>query len=416
MEQMTVYEQLTISDWISMKEKLRLELQNVTQSFVRIGYALRKIDDEKMYETDGCKSIAEFAKKEYGLEASTVSRFMAINREFSEGGYSERLREEYIGYGQSKLSEMLQLPEKDRELITPQMQRADIRELKDFNRSDPENGEADDIRSLIEAYFHDNKKDLNDLYGMAENNHVDDGHIVNMDIRAAIELLNPSGTKVYRKGMYMLFMYEENVKIKKFTENAITHTWGDFLTAVDEIFGPAAAGYHTWERYFGEETKEEIAPAQKAVEEAELAAGDQKEDAQTTEENDQKDTETVERETQDQAVAAVGEEPKTEENGSITGMDPEKTHDTPKDGSKTDLAAAVNAPEEIAPAQKETEKTEPEAVDQPESKYQQGDRILVEGVIEMITVGANKTVNYRIRTKGGKTIWIIEEDIAEESI
>ena len=329
MEQVTVYEQLTISDWLAMKEKLRLELQNVTQSFVRIGYALRKIDDEKMYETDGYKSVAEFAKKEYGLEASTVSRLMAINREYSIDGYSERLRPEYNGIGQSKLSEMLQLPEADRELITPQTQRSDIRELKEFNRSTPEEGEADDIRSLIEAYFRQNKEDLNTLYGMQENNHVDDGHIVINDLRAVIDLLNPSGNKVFKKGLYMLFLYEENVKIKKFGENPVTHTWGDFLAAVDDIFGPAAAGYHTWERYFGEEPKEEIAPAQNSV----------------------------------QAAAEEKAEP-----------------------------AAANP------------------------KYQKGEKVLIEGEIEMVTVGSNGVVNYRIRSKGGKTMWIIEEDIVEETI
>ena len=414
MEQVTVYEQLTISDWLTMKEKLRLELQNVTQSFVRIGYALRKIDDEKMYETDGCKSIAEFAKKEYGLEASTVSRFMAINREYSEGGYSERLREEFIGYGQSKLSEMLQLPDKDRELITPQMQRSDIRELKDFNRSEPEGGAADDIRSLIESYFRDNKKDLNDLYGMAENNRADDGRVVSMDIKEVIDLLNPSGTKVYRKGLYMLFFYDENVKIKKFGEDAVTHTWGDFLEAVHLIFGPAAAGYQTWERYFGEESEENT---QKNTQNTEQSEQEAEENAQTTEENDQEDTETVERETPDQEMEEAGE-------------------------AKADLAAAMNPPEEIAPAQKtaqeeknpvfpdtgtgtivgepnplaKPEEAEPAAAGQIELKHKLGDRILVEGVVEMVTVGANKTVNYRIRTKGGKTVWVIEEDIVEETV
>lgn len=422
MEQVTVYEQLTISDWLSLKEKLRLELQNVTQSFVRIGYALRKIDDEKMYEVDGCKSIAEFARKEYGLEASTVSRFMAINREYSEGGYSEHLREEYIGYGQSKLSEMLQLPEKDRELVTPQMQRSDIRELKNFNRSEPEVGEADDIRTLIESYFRENKDDLNGLYGMAANDQADGGHSISGDLQAAIDLLNPSGSKVYKKGMYMLFFYEDSVKIKKFGADPVTHTWGDFLTAVDEVFGPAAAGYRTWERYFGEPEEEAVAPAQKEEEDAQNT----EENDQTTPENDQEDTETVERDAQDQEMAAVGEEPKTEENGSITGMNLEKTHDTPTDEPKADLAAAMNPPEGIAPAQKEEpaedededpdERPEPAVPDQIEPKHQQGEKIFVEGVIEMITVNANKVVNYRIRTKGGKTVWVIEEDIAEETV
>lgn len=67
------YVQMTLDDWVEMKRKLRQELQGVKQSFVRIGYALRKIDDQELYKQDGYKSIAEFAKEEYGLEPSTTS-------------------------------------------------------------------------------------------------------------------------------------------------------------------------------------------------------------------------------------------------------------------------------------------------------------------------------------------------------
>ena len=85
---MEEYTQMTLTEWVDMKQKLRQELLGVKQSFVRIGYALRKIDDQKLYEQDGYKSVAEFAKAEYGLEGSTVSRFMSINREYSVDGYS----------------------------------------------------------------------------------------------------------------------------------------------------------------------------------------------------------------------------------------------------------------------------------------------------------------------------------------
>ena len=55
------YVQLTLDDWLEMKQKLKMELQGVKQSFVRIGYTLRRMDDQKLYERDGYKSIAEFA-------------------------------------------------------------------------------------------------------------------------------------------------------------------------------------------------------------------------------------------------------------------------------------------------------------------------------------------------------------------
>ena len=52
------YVQMTLNDWIEIKQKLKQELLGVKQSFVRIGYALRQIDDQKLYERDGYKSVA----------------------------------------------------------------------------------------------------------------------------------------------------------------------------------------------------------------------------------------------------------------------------------------------------------------------------------------------------------------------
>ena len=112
------YVQMTLDEWVEMKQKLKEELLGVTQSFVRIGFALRQIDDQKLYERDGYKSVAEFAEKECGLNSTTTSRFMSINREYSVDGYSDRLRPEFAGLGRSQLEEMLKLPEEDRSMIS----------------------------------------------------------------------------------------------------------------------------------------------------------------------------------------------------------------------------------------------------------------------------------------------------------
>ena len=53
------YVQMTLNDWIEIKQKLKQELLGVKQSFVRIGYALRQIDDQKLYEQDGYKSSGQ---------------------------------------------------------------------------------------------------------------------------------------------------------------------------------------------------------------------------------------------------------------------------------------------------------------------------------------------------------------------
>lgn len=239
------YVQMTLNDWVEMKRKLRQELLGVKQSFVRIGYALRKIEDQKLYENDGYKSIAEFAKEEYGLEPSTTSRFMSINREYSIDGYSEQLRPEYADLGRSQLEEMLKLPESDRQMIQPETSREDIRELKRFNKTEPAAGVADDLRQLVEKFYHDNPEILNEVFSKPEYDEQTINHFA--------EIVNPGGNRSYKKGLYFLMMYENRVAVKKFGTDPQDLTWWDFWQITRDIFGGAAAGLKTWQSYFGGE-------------------------------------------------------------------------------------------------------------------------------------------------------------------
>ena len=236
------YVQLTLNDWVEMKQKLRQELLGVKQSFVRIGYTLRKIDDQKLYEHDGYKSIAEFAAKEYGLGASIVSRFMAINREYSIDGYSEHLRPEYAELGRSQLEEMLKLPEQDRSMVQTETARADIRELKKFNRETPKTGVADDLKQLIESFFHDNPDLLNTIF--------ERGEFGEQDMKQFAELVNPGGNRSYKKGMYFLMLYETRIAVKRFGSAPENMTWWEFYQVVLKIFSEAAHGADTWKYYF----------------------------------------------------------------------------------------------------------------------------------------------------------------------
>ena len=269
------YTQMILTEWIDMKQKLRQELLGVKQSFVRIGYVLRKIEDQKLYEQDGYKGVAEFAKAEYGLEGSTVSRFMSINREYSVDGYSEHLRPEYLDLSRSQLEEMLQLPDSDRQMIRPGTPREDIRELKRFNKEAPAAGEPDDIRRLIKQFYHDNDEVLNAVFGEA-------ARWDEPTDKWFVEIVNPSGNRSYRSGMYFLMMYEDRILIKKFGEAPQNMTWSEFRKLTEELFVEYAEGPRTWQNAFWgqgedlvamdeaekeeqEHPKRQIAPAQKPV-------------------------------------------------------------------------------------------------------------------------------------------------------
>lgn len=240
---------MTLNDWVQMKQKLKQELLGVKQSFVRIGYALRKIEDQRLYEQDGYKSIAEFAKAEYGLEPSTTSRFMSINREYSVDGYSETLRPEFADLGRSQLEEMLKLPDSDRQMIQPETSREDIRNLKRFNKAEPAAGVADDIHQLVEKFYKDNPDILNKVFSEPE--------FEEQTIKRFTEIVNPGGNRSYKKGLFFLMMYENRVAVKKFGDTPQDMTWWQFYLITMDIFGDAAAGPKTWQKYFGGEESEE---------------------------------------------------------------------------------------------------------------------------------------------------------------
>ena len=345
------YVQMTLNDWVEMKRKLRQELLGVKQSFVRIGYALRKIEDQKLYENDGYKSIAEFAKEEYGLEPSTTSRFMSINREYSIDGYSEQLRPEYADLGRSQLEEMLKLPESDRQMIQPETSREDIRELKRFNKVEPAAGVVDDLRQLVEKFYYDNPEILNGIFSKPE--------YEEQTIKHFAEIVNPGGNRSYKKGLYFLMMYENRVVVKKFGTDPQDLTWWDFWQITRDIFGEAAAGPKTWQSYFGGDEDE--------------GSGEPEDDGGA----DGKESTDIEQETEkgagrDYGAADESGAAETEEDtsGEESG---EGDREETAGGQTTEPGGTESQGEEIAPAQKSPEILEKEAPDETERETDLGD-------------------------------------------
>lgn len=225
---MEEYTQLTLDDWLAMKESLKRDLIGVQESFVRIGYTLRKIEEQKLYKNDGYETVTEFAKAEYGLSASTISRFMSINRKFSIDGYSDRLRPEYAQMGSSKLSEMLSLPDADMEMIRPEMPKADIRELKHFNKETPEPKVADSLEKLVWKFFEANAAIAKEL---EQSEAYADGEAEKM-----VEIVNPAGVKTFRAGLYYMAMYENDIQIKQFGQQPQKMSWAEFFAVAKKIF------------------------------------------------------------------------------------------------------------------------------------------------------------------------------------
>lgn len=247
---MEEYTQLTLDDWLAMKESLKRDLIGVQESFVRIGYTLRKIEEQKLYKNDGYETVTEFAKAEYGLSASTISRFMSINRKFSIDGYSDRLRPEYAQMGSSKLSEMLSLPDADLEMVRPEMPKADIRELKHFNKEEPVPEAADSLEKLVWKFFEANGAIAKEL---EQSEAYTDGEAEKM-----VEIVNPAGVKTFRAGLYYMAMYENDIQVKQFGQQPQKMSWAEFFAITKKIFESAE-----WEQRVQEEEHPKTEPQDK---------------------------------------------------------------------------------------------------------------------------------------------------------
>ena len=149
------------------------EVLNQAEGFVRLGYLLRKAKDTEILRASRYTSVVEFAQEEYGLTETYVSRYMAINKRYSQNGYSPYLNERFQGYGMAKLAEMLTLSDEVVDALPPQLTRTEIQDVKREIRDEQavtdlevmmEEAEAGDAgESILEqwlyVYVRENKED-----------------------------------------------------------------------------------------------------------------------------------------------------------------------------------------------------------------------------------------------------------------
>lgn len=241
-------------------------------AFIEIGYILRKADDGQFYKEKGYTSIFHFAEHEYGWDKSRTSRFMAVNREYSEGGYSCVLKECYMGYGQAKLEEMLKLPEGIREEITPEIKRDDIRQIgKDYKEAEEirqeeqfmesvapaQQNEEDLFCKAVKTLFsqEDYAKRIQDLwpYILCYRN----GEMVNaQDILMAV---TPNGFGYARADSFMLFFRKDEIAVLRGREKE-TKDWTGFITLLSGLSPETATPEEWYLEAFGKELPKEAPP------------------------------------------------------------------------------------------------------------------------------------------------------------
>lgn len=250
---MEEYHQITLNEYISIKEDIKRRLNHLAESFVAIGYRLKQIRDTEAYRQDGYNTIFEFAEKELGLTKSPTSRFMAINDKYSVGGNSLELREEFIGLGKSRLSEMLTMDPEDYVLITDQTSIKDIREIKRMEKAAGENEDLTKFQEVLRKEYasKDRRKELIEI---ANAKCID-------DIKAAVI---PEGYRLMKKGVLVIKFEDEKITVRTMGVSGVQElTWSEILNEYDQAFDLGVAD--PWKATYGE-IEEEVKSEPKKVE------------------------------------------------------------------------------------------------------------------------------------------------------
>lgn len=282
MGQMTGY-----ADYAAYKKELDAQLQETAEGFVKIGYLLKVARDTDILKESGYGSVNEFAKQEYGIDNTMVSKWIRINDRFSVGGYSDTLKEQYRGFGYAKLAIMLQLPDSLNGELTPDYSKAEIQTIKnevDEERKitdmevllESQSGTGDS--TLFEQILHQMCGDMpytyRELSRALMELYTGPASEILEQLGRFREIMAPAGDAIYSirvpgHGKFMLSIKEgrENIKVINIRSGEEeTHTYRELAEFIKKISNPELTAEQSYEAVYGEpfpeEEKKEIAPVQ----------------------------------------------------------------------------------------------------------------------------------------------------------
>ena len=273
-------------DYAEYKQQLRSELERTSEGFVRIGYLLKVARDTDILKTSGYSDYLDFANGEFGLDKSMVSRFIRINDRFSEEGNSDRLLEQYKGFGYAKLAIMLRIPEVITEELTPDYSKSEIQAIKNEIDEERNKSEVEHLEENFEQIMNPPTDSLlvRVLKAIGEDNaalfcKIWNYFFKNVEWGGLKDIFKPIDqqtyvTRVAGEGKIILIVKDEGAALTiARSEQKTNHSWNEINSAWAEIM-PVSNGQEghsfteakdAYEFTYGkpiEEEKPEVAPVQ----------------------------------------------------------------------------------------------------------------------------------------------------------
>ncbi len=270
-----------IKDLQGVETAMRKELEHIAEGYIVVGYLLKKTRDEELFREKGYADVFDFAKQTFNISRTWAVRFMQINDTYSIDGNSPEIQEKYRGYGSSKLSEMLTLPEEIREEVPKSATVKEIREAKEVVRETedryspqmslcdvaPENTEAGTdfdgeekwIKTLVFEFFKgEGKPCFEKMDRWLRTDEAADAGKIERDV---MTIVAPTKFRMFRMRRANALFGETTIKIMPYNgqgENE-THTYLDFAKAFERIFYPDGVmgkDSEAYEAVYGETLRE----------------------------------------------------------------------------------------------------------------------------------------------------------------
>ena len=258
--------QMCYSSYKEFKYALDTEMTRTAEGFVRIGYMLEYAAETNIINEGGYETVNDFAKAEYGIDATQVSRFVNIYRRFGVPG-EPRLQEKYTSHGVAKLGIMLTLPDAINEELSDAYSKSEITEVK---RIVDEENKISDIEVLCEK-----KGELQQLlpegFKQLVMQFVKDYPEEYVKIYDAVtmddvkEVMAPNGESVYKVrvpgvGQHLLFTKanEKIVVTAVRTGEKEIYEWEQFFDALKEYFVLGTDAKDSWSNIFKEPYPEAV--------------------------------------------------------------------------------------------------------------------------------------------------------------
>ncbi|MDD3369222.1 MAG: hypothetical protein PHP50_10110 [Lachnospiraceae bacterium] len=274
------------------KKELDAELQKTAEGFVKIGYLLKLARDTDVLKDSPYQNVVEFAQAEYGIDKTVVSKWININDKFSEDGYSDRLKDQYQGFGYAKLAIMLQLPDSLNEELSPDFSKREIQTIKEEVDAEKAltplevalegtNRQQDRIDRMIDKIMHQLGKDHPELYVqlfecvMTTPINTGTAHVISK----LAEIMAPAGESIYSVRLQGVGRRVLSVKGPE-TEPAIIDLrdetgakkkvpWDDIYSAIVALCGDGLNAKKSWELLYEEPypepEKPKVAPVQQNI-------------------------------------------------------------------------------------------------------------------------------------------------------